>query len=156
MKEQDLSARITTLESEIVSLKKAYKSEYNTSVVYNTKNTYGYSQAVESRGGTTLYLSGMTPWDKDLTLQSDTLTGQLDHALSNLHSLLEFKRLTFAHLVSLRAYIAKQNYYNELEEAITVLHRHFKGSIPCAFTAIGVTGLAQPEQLIELEAVAVY
>lgn len=155
MSEQTLANKISQLEEQIAELQKAYKEVYNSEVVYNTKDTYGYSQAVEARGGTTLYLSGMTPWNKSLEVPVDTLVGQLGHALGNLQKLLSSKNLTFQHLVSLRFYVAKPDYYEEATNFMTTVRQYFEGEV-CAITLLGVTGLAQPDQLMEIEAVAVY
>lgn len=156
MNEQNVLAKIEALEHQLTKLKNAHKEEYNTDAVYNTKETYGYSQIIESSGGTTLYISGMTPWDKNLSLPDKTLVGQVDHAFGNLKKLLASKSLTFDCLVSLRCYIAQENYYAQMEEALKVVHKYFSRDIKCAFTLIGVTGLAQPEQLVEIEAIAIY
>ena len=156
MNESGLSARIDELESQVTTLQKAHKKAYNTEAVYNTKDTYGYAQAVEARGGTVLYISGITPWDKNLTLPANNLIDQLDHALSNLKLLLESKALTFAHLISLRCYVARSNYYQETPRMIEVLKKYLGESTQYTLTLIGVTGLAQPEQLVEVESIAVY
>ena len=149
--------RVEAIEKQLQELEQASKREHNSNVVYDTKTSFGYSQMVEARGGKIVYLSGMTPWNKEFKLEEDNLIDQLDHAFVNLVNLLKSKGLTLDNLISLRFYVAKPNYYDEMENIATAARQHFgKEEVPCAMTLIGVTGLAEPEQLVELEAIAVY
>ena len=157
MDQTQLIQKVTELEKQLHQLQHATKKEHNTDVVYNTKATFGYSQLVETSGGRIVYLSGMTPWNKEMQLEEDNLLDQLDHALVNLINLLKSRELTIDNVVSLRFYVAKPNYYDEMQGIPGVFMKHFgKKEIECALTLIGVTGLAEPNQLIELEAIAVY
>ena len=156
MNQSALATKITEVENQVRALQKAYTQEYNSEAVYSTKDTYGYAQIMEVRGGTTLYLSGMTPWDKELKVQGNTLIEQLDHTLNNLKLLLESKGLSLDHLVSLRCYLAQADYYEDMPGLGEVLTKHLGKDIKCTLTVVGVTGLAEPEQLVEVEAVAVH
>ena len=149
--------RLEALEQQLRELKNASSHEHNSDVVYETKTTFGYSQMVEVRGGKIIYLSGMTPWNKEFKLEENNLLDQLDHAFVNLIDLLKSKGLTLDNVVSLRFYVAKPNYYDEMENIAALARQHFgKKEVPCAMTLIGVTGLAEPDQLVELETIAVY
>ena len=149
--------RLEALEQQLRELKNASSHEHNSDVVYDTKTTFGYSQMVEVRGGKIIYLSGMTPWNKEFKLEENNLLDQLDHAFVNLIDLLKSKGLTLDNVVSLRFYVAKPNYYDEMENIAALARQHFgKKEVPCAMTLIGVTGLAEPDQLVELETIAVY
>ncbi len=157
MEHSQLVQKIEKLERQLEEIKKVDKQEHNTDRIYNTKTTFGYSQLVEARGGTVVYLSGMTPWNQELKLEEDGLIDQLDHAMMNLITLLKSKELTLDHLISLRFYVAKPNYYDEMENFPGIISKHFgKKEIACTITLVGVTGLAEPGQLVELEAIAVY
>ena len=156
MDQMQIMERIEMLEQHIQKQQNAYKAAHNTSVVYDTKSNFGYSQLVEIQGGKVIYLSGMTPWNKEMKLEADNLLDQLEHTMSNLTALLKSKEMTLDHLVSLRFYVAKPNYYDEMEAITTTVSKHFgKKEVTCAMTLIGVTGLAEPDQLIEIEAIAI-
>lgn len=156
MDQISVEQRVEALEQQLREIENARKSEHNSDVVYDTKAIYGYSQMVEVKGGKIIYLSGMTPWNKEFKLEEDNLIDQLDHAFVNLMDLLKSKELTLDNLVSLRFYVAKPNYYDEMEDIAAVTKKYFgQEKVPCAMTLIGVTGLAEPDQLIELEAIAV-
>ena len=132
------------------------KTTFNTSAVYSTEESpvIAYPQVVEVTGGTTLYFSGITPWNKEYTLTSLDFGTQLVQTLTNLHTLLKARGLTYGHLVFLRFYVAKPDYYGDLGTIATLVKQHFPGGVPCALTLLGVTGLAEPDQLVEIEATA--
>ena len=153
-----LSAKVAALEKQVAEMQKASHTAFNTDRVYDTQGSpYGYAQAVHTQGSQLVWLSGMTPWNKAMQLEEDTLIGQLTHALENLKTLLDAQGLTMQHLVSLRYYVALPNYYEHMGELAEVTKKFFgKTPIDCAMTLAGVTGLAEPQQLIEVEAVAAY
>ena len=134
-----------------------HKTTYNSPAVYSTVDSpiIAYPQVVEVTGGTTLYFSGITPWNTKYQLTSRALITQLDQTLVNLNTLLEARGLTSQNLVFLRMYVAKPNYYDDLEALSSTIKRHFPSGVTCALTLIGVTGLAEPDQLFEIEATAV-
>lgn len=149
--------KVETLEQQLEQLQRARKEVHNSEVVYDTQSTLGYAQWVETQGGKVVYLSGMTPWNKEMQLEEEDLIGQLDHAMINLEALLKSKQLTLQHLISIRFYVAQPNYYDQTQAFVTTLQNRFgQEGINCALTLVGVTGLAEPQQLIEVEAIAVY
>ena len=155
MNDSKVLDRLQALEAQVATLQKNTKTEFNSTAVYDTKAVFGYAQAVETKGGQLLFLSGMTPWDQHLQLPATDLLEQLDCTLGNIQALLEDKKLSFNHLVSMRLYIAKPNYYEDLQHMGGVFAKYFgQPQIACTMTMIGVTGLAEPEQLVEVEAIA--
>jgi len=116
---------------------------------------HGFSQAVASRGGTTIYISGQTAWDveKQIIGGSD-LGAQTRKALSNLQEAVEAAGGALADVVALRLYLV--NYKPEDAAAVDqALREFFPGEQAPASTWVGVAALAMEEFLIEIEAVAV-
>ncbi len=116
---------------------------------------HGFSQAVTSRGGTTIYISGQTAWDAQKQLVGGrNLSEQARQALRNLRAAIEAAGGVLADVVALRVYVV--NY--KPEDAVAVgqaLREFFPGEQPPASTWVGVAALAREEFLIEIEAVAV-
>jgi enamine deaminase RidA (YjgF/YER057c/UK114 family) len=116
---------------------------------------HGFSQAVASRAGTTIYISGQTAWDAQKQLVGGrNLGAQTKQALRNLRVAVEAAGGVLAHVVALRLYVV--NY--KPADAVAVgqaLREFFPGEQAPATTWIGVAALAMEEFLIEIEAVAV-
>lgn len=116
---------------------------------------HGFSQVVAVRGGRTIYISGQTAWDAQRRIVGGTeLAQQARQALRNLQAAVEAAGGTLADVVALRIYIV--NYRPEQADAIGGALREFfpKEQRP-ASTWIGVSALAVPDFLIEIEATAV-
>ena len=116
---------------------------------------HGFSQGVAASGRTTLYVSGQTAWDanKQLVGGSD-LRAQTRQALLNLRNVVEASGGTLGDVVSLRMYVVA--YEAHMAAAIAGAFREFfPGDAPPASTWVGVTTLADPGFLIEVEASAV-
>jgi enamine deaminase RidA (YjgF/YER057c/UK114 family) len=116
---------------------------------------HGFSQAVVSRGGTTIYISGQTAWDAQKQLVGGpNLGAQTKQALRNLRAAVEAAGGVLADVVALRLYVV--NYKSEAAAAVSqALREFFPGEQAPASTWIGVAALAMEEFLIEIEAVAV-
>jgi 2-iminobutanoate/2-iminopropanoate deaminase len=116
---------------------------------------YGFSQGVLASGRRTLYVSGQTAWDADKRLVGGMdLAAQARQAFQNLRTAVEAGGGTLADVVSLRIYIV--NYTPDKSGAVgDALRDAFAGPAKPASTWIGVTSLADPGFLIEVEATAV-
>ena len=116
---------------------------------------HGFSQAVVARGQRTIYLSGQTAWDAEKRLVGGTsLADQARHAFQNVRTAVEACGGTLADVVSLRIYIVA--YTPDKSAAVgSALREAFAGPAKPAATWIGVTSLADPGFLIEVEATAV-
>ena len=115
----------------------------------------GFSQAVVSQGGKTVYLSGQTAWDANKQIVGGNDLGeQTRQSLRNVQLGVEAAGGTLADVVSLRIYIVspKPGDTGPVGEA---LREFFSADKPPASTWIGVMSLAMPEFLIEIEAIAV-
>ncbi len=116
---------------------------------------YGFSQIVAATGGKTVHISGQTAWNTQRQIIGGTdLAQQARQALRNVQAAVEAIDGTLADVVALRIYIV--NYRPDQADAIGGALREFfpKEKRP-ASTWIGVSTLAVPEFLIEIEATAV-
>jgi len=116
---------------------------------------HGFSQLVAATGQKTVFISGQTAWDaQKKTVGRDGLLEQARQALRNVQAAIEATSGTLNDIVSLRIYIV--NYQPENAEAVSIaLREFFSSASPPASTWIGVSALAVPEFLIEIEATAV-
>lgn len=115
----------------------------------------GFSQAVVAEGGRTVYLSGQTAWDANKQIVGGNDLGeQTRQALRNVRHGVEAAGGRLADVVSLRLYIVNPK-PGDLGPVGEALREFFPAAQPPASTWIGVTSLAVPEFLIEIEAIAV-
>ena len=116
---------------------------------------YGFSQAVLASGRQTLYLSGQTAWDAgQQNVGGRDLGTQARQAFMNVRRVVEAAGGTLDDVVSLRIYVV--DYRPEHAAVVgSALRECFRGPTMPASTWLGVSSLAKPEFLIEVEAVAV-
>ena len=117
---------------------------------------HGFSQVVVASGRKIVFISGQTAWDvRKKIVGGDSLLEQARQALRNIQAAIEATAGTLKDIVSLRIYIV--NYQPQNAEAISIVLREFFSSTnPPAATWIGVSALAVPEFLIEIEATAIF
>lgn len=115
----------------------------------------GFSQAVVAEGGKTVYLSGQTAWDTNKQIVGGNDLGeQACQALRNVKLGVEAAGGRLADVVSLRLYVVNPKPGDMLTVGET-LREFFDADKPPTSTWLGVTSLAMPEFLIEIEAIAV-
>ena len=116
---------------------------------------HGFSQVVVASGRKIVFISGQTAWDvRKKIVGGDSLLEQARQALRNIQAAIEATAGTLKDIVSLRIYIV--NYQPENAEAVNIaLQEFFSSENPPASTWIGISALAVPEFLIEIEAIAV-
>ena len=115
----------------------------------------GFSQIVVASGRKMVFISGQTAWDTGKKIVGgDSLLEQARQALRNVQAAIESTGGTLEDIASLRIYIV--DYQAENAEAVSIaLKDFFSSENPPASTWIGVSALAVPEFLIEIEATAV-
>lgn len=115
----------------------------------------GYSQVVCAQPGTLIFISGQVSVDADGNLiGAGDLRRQTEQAMQNLEAALAAAGATFAHVVKVNWYV--KNYQpSHLPIIREIRARHFHPTHPPAGTLAGVAELADPEFLIEVEAIAV-
>lgn len=117
--------------------------------------SWGFSQVVVAEAGRIVHLAGQVAWDHEGNCNATTLEGQLRQALANVLIGLEAAGGTQADIQSLRLYIPNLRPGQDADLIARVLTDTFGTADPPASTWIGVQALAQPEYLVEIEAVAV-
>lgn len=115
----------------------------------------GFSQAVVTTGGKTVYLSGQTAWDANKQIVGGNDLGeQTRQALRNVRLAVEAAGGSLADVVSLRLYVVNPK-PGDMNPVGVALREFFPADKPPASTWLGVASLAMPEFLIEIEAIAV-
>lgn len=114
-----------------------------------------FSQVVTASGTKTIYISGQVSIDENGALVgAGDLAAQAEQAMRNLGLALAAARATFADVVKITTYVV--NYTPEQRAVIGKARApFFAGGEPPASTLLGVSALALPDWLIEIEAVAV-
>ncbi len=115
----------------------------------------GFTHVVTSTPGVTVHISGQTAWNAERKLVGgDDLGLQAKQALANLHTALAAAGATPADVVFVRIYVV--DYKPENAAVLSPLLEEFFGKAsPPGSTWIGVSALAVPGFLVEIEATAV-
>jgi 2-iminobutanoate/2-iminopropanoate deaminase len=114
---------------------------------------HGFSQAVIASGSATVFISGQTAWDANKQIAGRSVGEQTKQALDNVKKAVEAAGGHLSDVVSLRIYLVHAS-AEDLEPVGRALRESFSGNQPSS-TWIGVSSLARPEFLVEIEAVAV-
>jgi enamine deaminase RidA (YjgF/YER057c/UK114 family) len=116
---------------------------------------HGFSQMVIASGRKMVFISGQTAWDaRKNIVGGESVLEQAGQAFRNLDTAIKAAGGTLKDIVALRIYIV--DYQAESGTAVgTALREFFSSDNPPASTWIGVSALAAPEFLIEIEATAV-
>jgi enamine deaminase RidA (YjgF/YER057c/UK114 family) len=116
---------------------------------------HGFSQVVIATGRKLVFISGQTAWDpRKNIVGGDSVLEQTRQTFRNLEMAMEAAGGTLKDIVALRIYVV--DYQAESGTAVgTALREFFSPENPLASTWIGVSALAVPEFLIEIEATAV-
>ena len=124
------------------------KSTFNPPNIFNSLQ-YGFSQAVEVRGGRRLLLSGQVGVDEHESTVGPGLREQTEQAFDNIERVLAQAGGELSHVVMLRIYIAEAA-RDQQEWISQVLLQRFPNDPPASSWII-VSGLSLPEWLIEVE-----
>ncbi len=118
-------------------------------------NAPTYSHAVAATGGTTIYISGQIAVDAaGATVGVGDLGAQTDQVMKNLGIALAAAGAGFSDVVKITTFVV--DYQPEHRATIAeVRGRYLPSDNPPASTLLGVTALAAPDYLIEIEAIAV-
>ena len=114
-----------------------------------------YSHVAVASGSRTIYIAGQVSIDeKGAVVGAGDIGAQTEQVMRNLGKCLEAAGASFEHVVKITTYVV--NYKPELRAAIGKARTPFFGDRPPpARTLVGVSALAAPEWLIEIEAIAV-
>ena len=115
----------------------------------------GFSHAVVAAHGRTVYLGGQTGHRADGTLPGSGVLEQLDQALANVVEALRAAGARPEHLVSVQIFVTDAARYRAgMADAGEVWRRHLGRYYP-AVALVEVTGLFDPDAVLELLCVAV-
>ena len=115
---------------------------------------HGFSQVVIASGRKMVFISGQTAWDaRKNIVGGDSVLEQARQVFRNLEKAMEAAGGTLKDVVTLRIYVV--DYQAESATAVGTALREFFSQYPPTSTWIGVSALAVPEFLIEIEATAV-
>jgi enamine deaminase RidA (YjgF/YER057c/UK114 family) len=114
-----------------------------------------FSQVVVSTGARTVYIAGQVSIDEQGALVgAGDLSAQTTQVMRNLGLALAAAGASYADIVKITTYVV--NYRPEHRPIIgQARSAFFQGMPPPASTLVGVSALAMPEWLIEIEAIAV-
>ena len=112
-----------------------------------------FSQIAVTKGnGTTIYIGGQNAITKDLHIVSDDIKSQTEHILKNIETALTTAGASVDDLVKLNIYIVQGQDVKKGFEGAQAFLKKLKH--PPVITGVIVAGLANPEYLVEIEAVA--
>jgi enamine deaminase RidA (YjgF/YER057c/UK114 family) len=110
----------------------------------------GYARAVQA--GDHVYVSGTTSTDPSgKVLAPGDAYAQTVQAIRNIENALKRLGLGLEHVVRTRIYLTQIDRWQEVAKA----HAEFFGEIHPATCLVGVSGLIDPEMMVEIEATAV-
>ena len=130
------------------------KQTHNPPELFNSLQ-YGFSQMVSSSGGTTIHMSGQVAWDENQNIVgAGDLAIQTQQTFKNIDTALKTIGASINDVVSMRIYIVGEQMENSGCVGAT-LREWFSAENAPATTWLGIHSLAQPDFLIEIEAIAV-
>jgi enamine deaminase RidA (YjgF/YER057c/UK114 family) len=115
----------------------------------------GFSHAVVPASGKTVYLGGQAGHRPDGTLAGPGLMEQLEQALANVVTALRAAGGDPEHLVSVQVFVTDAGAYRARLRDIGGLWRRHLGPLYPAVALVEVSGLFDPDALVELVCVAV-
>jgi reactive intermediate/imine deaminase len=115
----------------------------------NVHPTRGYSHAI--RAGNTIYCAGQVGIKEDGQLV-EGFEGQAKQALENLKRVLDASGASLKDVIKTITYVTTMKF---MSNGYREVRRSYFGGHQPAATLIQVAGLARPEMLIEIEAIAV-
>lgn len=128
------------------------KTVINPKTVFDSLQ-YGFSQAVVVQGGRRVVLSGQVGVDAEENTVGTDLSTQIEVAINNIEAILAEVGANLSHVVILRIYIVDAAKHDQRSITEALLKRFPVN--PPATSWVVVSGLAEPQWLIELEAEAV-
>jgi enamine deaminase RidA (YjgF/YER057c/UK114 family) len=116
----------------------------------------GFSHAVVSTGGRTVWLAGQTALDTEGSIvAAGDVVAQFDQALTNLLGALDAAGGRPEHLVTMTIYIVDMDGYQARAREIGAVWRRLVGTHYPAMAGLGVSRLWDADALVEVSGVAV-
>ena len=112
----------------------------------------GYTHIVEVQRGRTVYIAGQVAFDASGALVGKgDFKAQARQVMENLKAALAAANATFDNVVKVNTYVTDMSQIQALRE----IRAGYFGTNPPASTLVQVVGLAMPDLMIEIEAIAV-
>lgn len=128
-------------------------TKINPPSLYNSV-PFGFSHAAIQTGARTVHLAGQVAWDAECNVVGEgDLARQVEVALANLSAVLAEVGAGSEDLVRMRTYIV-DNTPEKLGVVVGAINAFYAGAVPAPNTVVGVSGLALPNFLVEIEATA--
>lgn len=125
----------------------------NPATLYNSV-PFGFSHASIQTGARTVHFAGQVAWDAECNVVGvGDLAKQVEVALANLSVVMAEVGVAPEDLVRLRTYIV-DNTPEKLGVVVGAVNGFYAGATPAPNTVVGVSGLALPDFLVEIEATA--
>lgn len=116
----------------------------------------GYSHAIATEGGRTLYLSGQVAFGPEATvLFAGDLTKQFEQAIANLQIAVRAAGGELTDFVKMTIFVRSKQEYKRLLKPIGAIYLTYFGKHFPAMTLVEVSDLFEDDALIEIEAIAV-
>lgn len=116
---------------------------------------WGFSQVVISEPGRIVSIAGQVAWDASGRTNAEGLEGQFRQVLKQIFIAVESAGGSSGDIQNLRIYVPDLNPGRDADVLAKVLVETFGTINPPASSWIGVQALAQPEYMVEVEALAV-
>lgn len=114
----------------------------------------GYSNGIVAEGRL-LAIGGQIGWNAAQRFERHDFVGQFDQTLANIRAILDAAGARPEHLVSMTCYVTDLDAYRQSARALGAVWREHLGRVFPAMALVGVTGLVEPEALVEIQALAV-
>ena len=112
----------------------------------------GYSHVAEVSSGRTIYIAGQVPFDKSgAVVGKGDFAAQATQVFENLKLALAAVGATFDNVVKVNTYVTDMSQIQTLRE----IRAKYYGKNAPASTLVEITKLANPDLMIEIEAIAV-
>ena len=116
----------------------------------------GYSHAVASDGGTTVYLAGQVSFDSPgKIIHKGDLVKQFEQVLHNLEAVMISARGAMTDIVKLNIFVRDKNEYAANMKEIGKIYASYFGKYFPAMTLVEVSSLFEDDALLEIEGIAV-
>ncbi len=111
-----------------------------------------YSQGILAEGKRLLFIAGQTAVDADgNVVGKGDAAAQAEQVLKNMKSVLDEAGASFADIAKITTYITDPRY----RDALSPARLKYLSADPPSSTLVVVSGLANPDYLVEIEAIAV-
>lgn len=107
------------------------------------------------RRGSMVFLSGMSPYDKDKNLIGETLLDQTRQALSNMKTAMESIGGTMADVCSITVYVTRDDLQADVYPEVNPACHEFFGASPPARHVLAIRALPRPTELVMVAGTAV-